>query len=280
VKRNQILISEVTRLLALSGAHHPSEDEALFEALRQKYPARDNYKYDSYNAWKRAAHRAMRLLEHIELHPTGLRVLDIGCGDGMFGSVLSGYGYKTAMLDLVDWRDIRAKRTPFVQANLDHDLPFQSESFDLVCSFNTFEHLSYPRETFLEITRTCKPGGYIYLHFGPLYASPWGLHAHRTLHVPYVQFLFSPYLLDRKLKQYGIEDLGKKQDALQPLNRWRVKQFTELWDQVNFEVICQVIGTDLNHLHLAKEYPQAFLGMNLTVEDLYSNSIEVMLRKR
>jgi SAM-dependent methyltransferase len=279
-KRNQILIAEVTRLLDTRGGHHPFDDEALFEKLRNKYPARDNYRYDSYHAWKRAAHRAMRLLEHMDLQPTGLSVLDVGCGDGMFGNVLSGYGYKTAMIDLLDWRDSRAKRTPFVQANLDHYLPFLSASFDLICSYNTFEHLRYPGLVFSELDRISKPGATLYLHFGPLYASPWGLHAHRTLHIPYVQFLFTPCLLDRKLKQYGIEDLGRKQDALQPLNQWRLNQFTELWDHVNFEVIYQVVGTDLTYLHLAKEYPQAFQGLNLAVEDLISNSIEVMLRKR
>ena len=101
-----------------------------------------------------------------------------------------------------------------------------------------------------------------------------------TLHMPYPQFLFSAEFIDRQLERLGIEDLGGKRTSLQPLNRWRLSQFRDLWTRSGCEVMrCDVAWVDASHLRVVTEFPEAFRGRGLAVEDLLAQSITVLLRK-
>jgi SAM-dependent methyltransferase len=55
-------------------------------------------------------------------------------------------------------------------------LPFPDQSFDMVYSIATFEHVADPKSVFDEILRLVKVGGYFYVQAGPLYHSPFGHH--------------------------------------------------------------------------------------------------------
>lgn len=52
---------------------------------------------------------------------------------------------------------------------------FRDAQFDLIFSFNVFEHLANPREVIVELKRILKPGGGLMLSF-PHYAHPNALH--------------------------------------------------------------------------------------------------------
>jgi hypothetical protein len=99
--------------------------------------------------------------------------------------------------------------------------------------------------------------------------------------MPYPQFLFSAEFLERKLDYLGIEDLGRKRTSLQPLNRWRVAQFRDLWNRSGCELLrCDVAWVDVNHLRMVEAFPEAFRGRGLSLEDLLAQSLTVLLRKR
>jgi hypothetical protein len=147
-------------------------------------------------------------------------------------------------------------------------------------SYNTFEHLENPAVAFSEILRVCKIGALIYLEFGPLYASPWGLHAYRTICMPYPQFLFSKGFIEKKLYELGIHDLGARRENLQRLNEWRINQFTDLWAKSNCEIISSYFLNDTSHLEIIKRFPSAFSGKSLIFEDVTTQAISVLLRKR
>lgn len=130
-----------------------------------------------------------------------------------------------------------------------------------------------------EISRITCPGGAIYLDFDPLYASAWGLHAWRTLRMPYAQFLFAEDLLTERLKELGMYDLGRKMLSLQPLNRWRVEQFRDLWRRSGCTVELLYEPRDERFTEIVERYPTAFQGRGLTVDDLTIHGIQVLLRK-
>lgn len=104
----------------------------------------------------------------------GLRVLDIGCGTGATMDHLKRYGQPHG-IDLSELplsfsrkrghdRVLRASAT---------ELPFDSESFDLITALDVVEHLDDDVKGLAEIRRVLKPGAPAVI-FVPAFQSLWG----------------------------------------------------------------------------------------------------------
>ena len=253
-----------------------------FERLQGSYTQWwPEYGYDEYSTWARGCQRAMKVLRAPDLGARDLAVFEAGCGDGMTGYALAAYRKTSRIVlnDTEDWRDARAMSFPFVKGNICGRLPVDSDSFDLVITYNTFEHIEDPAAAFAELVRICRRGGYIHIDFNPLYCSPLGLHAFSFL-MPYPQFLFSPPLVEAKVQELGVKDLGKDFDCLQSTNKWRVAQFRDLWRGPACEVVSLVEEKDERHLGVVVEFPRAFGGRGLTAEDLIVQGVSVLLRRK
>ncbi len=96
----------------------------------------------------------------------GLRVLDIGCGNGYILSKFASAGAKAFGVDLTGAAlDLTRKRMSIhhlgaglFQADSAH-LPFPAEAFDLVYSLGVLHHSPRTEESFQEIRRILRPGG-------------------------------------------------------------------------------------------------------------------------
>ena len=274
------LSAQIAPILASDAA--PIYYDEHFERLQRSYTQWwPEYGYDEYSTWVRGCERATKLLAIPDLRVRDLAVFEAGCGDGMTSYALASYGQrpKIVLNDTEDWRDARAVSFPFVKGNVCHRLPVESNSFDLVITYNTFEHVEDPGAAFSELVRVSKRGGYIYIDFSPLYCSPLGLHAFSFL-MPYPQFLFSPQLIETKVRELGVKDLGQESHRLQPTNRWRLAQFRDLWCGSACEVLSLVEGREGRHLGVVTQFPGAFSGRDLTLEDLVVGSVSVLLRKK
>jgi SAM-dependent methyltransferase len=256
------------------------DDDAVFMALQQEYPELPEYGYDSFSTWRRGYERAIELmkLDEVFQHP-GARIIEACCGDGMVGYALTQYGHHVELVDLEDWRDVRAAEIPFSIKNIDVETPSERKDFDLVFSYNSFEHIQDPKIAFENLLKVVKPGGYLYLSFGPLYASPWGVHAYRAFHMPYPQFLFSQGFISQKLEEIGIYDLGKKMQTLQPLNRFRLKEFLEILNIPQVQICFLKYGVTQKYLTLPLRFWRAFTGRKLSLEDLTVHSIYILIKK-
>lgn len=253
--------------------------EAEFDDLQRRYKQWwPQYDFDAYSTGRRAYERALSFLKLEPLRKPGKNILEIACGDGMSGTALSIYGHQVTLLDYQDWRDSRAHGQNFIQANLGEPIPLPNSSYDFIFSFNAFEHIPDPALAINEMVRILRPGGFIWLDFNPLYASPLGLHAF-CFRMPYPQFLFSDGIIQSKLKALGLNDLGHEMEALQPLNRWRPQQFRDLWHRSDCNIIEYNESTDFNHLDLVLQYPQAFRGHNLSLDDLTVAGMCIVLQK-
>lgn len=278
-KKRKALKQRVEMILASSDEPHFEQTESAFDKLQVEYRGVPEYGYDPFSTWARGVDRCKELLKLDSLRAPGRQVLEVACGDAMTSFLLNGFGHAVQLADCEDWRDERAQLLSFQVCDVCKELPFTSNRYDLVFSYNAFEHFSDPANALREMVRVCRPGGYLFFEFGPLYAGPWGLHAYRSLNMPYPQFLFSKSFILEKLSKVGIRDLGKERTELQYTNGWRYQNFQDLWREAGCEVVRAGAHREESYLRLISQYPFAFCGRGLTLDDVTIQSLYVNLRK-
>ena len=113
------------------------------------------------------------------------RVLEIACGRGGFSRLLGSQGafvcgadFSASAVGIAKDRLLRASSRPdrvtYVQADA-QNMPFDDNTFDIVISCETIEHVPEPRLAVREMYRVCKPGGTLFLTT-PNYVNFMGLY--------------------------------------------------------------------------------------------------------
>jgi SAM-dependent methyltransferase len=272
-------VAAIEDVLSRPGIPDTRRSQEAFETLQDAYPGLPEYGYDLENLFLRAASRSATILKRAGAGDRKLRILELGAGDGMLGALLAAAGHEVVLCDLEDWRTASARHLRFVAADCSERIPLETGTFDVVCSFNSFEHFGDPLRAFEEAHRITRRDGLMHFDFGPLFCSPWGLHAYRSLRMPYSQFLFSEEFVKRKLAEIGIWDLGKERVELQRLNKWRAAQFIALWSGEDCGVIKSQQHVVEDHLDVVRRFPEAFRGRSLTFTDVTCANLIVTVRK-
>ncbi|WP_168566979.1 class I SAM-dependent methyltransferase [Crateriforma spongiae] len=257
------------------------ETDRNFDAIQNRTPARRFvYGYSPLECWTRASERVAELLKLDCLQEPGAKTLEVGCGDGLVSLQLSAFGHDVACTDLEDWRSEQCSHLPSHIGKMEDGLPYEDNEFDCAFSYNTFEHVEQPDQCLAEMSRVVRPGGLILISFSPLYCSPWGLHAYRTINAPYAQFLFSENTIIEKLREIGHRDLGRESMELQPLNKWRIESFSETFGAAPQTRIHTLVRTyDFLHLDWVLRFPQVFTGQELELDDITVAGISCILRR-
>ncbi|MBS1583807.1 MAG: class I SAM-dependent methyltransferase [Bacteroidetes bacterium] len=248
------------------------------ERLCLEFPFPPPYGYDPAAVEQRGRERAAALLS--ALPDTGMNeFLDLACYDGMTAAALQGRGKRSHGVDLeAGGFDARAIAAGVELQVMDASaLAFPDGRFDVVYSYNAFEHFTDPTAVLEEALRVTRPGGYVHLHFGPLYASAKGMHAYDRIPVPYCQFLFPLPVLNAYLHANGHRPLDPAH-----CNQWPVRRFRELWSSARdrAEIITQAEHRHTKDLALVERFPACFKGKVQHFEDLLVNNLLVVLRKR
>jgi ubiquinone/menaquinone biosynthesis C-methylase UbiE len=201
----------------------PSDRRLSLNELRNMnmtYPPIPEYGYDPVALEARGTERAAALKRRVPL-PDRSEVLEVGCWDGMVAAAFQSDEINCTGIDCRDEGfDARAVQKGVRLMKMDAArLDFTNNTFDLTFSYDAFEHFRDPAAVFREIIRVTKPGGHIYFEFGPLFMSPLGLHAYRSVRVPYCQFLFAKETMTRFVEIEGLSPIDEY------CNGWPSSQF-------------------------------------------------------
>jgi ubiquinone/menaquinone biosynthesis C-methylase UbiE len=129
--------------------------------------------YDEFSAWyeKERGRGYHQLIDDLEVdmvarYGRGAAVLEAGCGTGLLLERVAGFAAKCWGIDLSAKMLAPAlrRRLNVVQGSVT-DLPFPSESFDVVYSFKVLPHVEPIREALAELARVTRRGGYLLLEF-------------------------------------------------------------------------------------------------------------------
>lgn len=119
------------------------------------------------------------LLDDLEVdfalrYGAGGDLLEVGCGTGLILERLVPHCRSAKGVDLSPGMLEPARaRGLDVQVGSATELPFDDESFDVVCSFKVLAHVPEIERAFVEMLRVTRPGGYV---LAELY-NPWSLRA-------------------------------------------------------------------------------------------------------
>ncbi len=209
----------------------------------------------------------------------GTRCLELGAGDASVAGALANTGAEVLAVDIQ--REVyedasRHMHVPFLEADVCNLAAIEDDSYDLVYSFDSFEHFPDPTAALAEALRVTRPGGHIYLRFGPLYDCPDGKHLGDRLGIPYAGVLFDDATIDAHMLEQGREVINHEY-----CNYWKLDQYRALFapDPQRFRVIFAYDHLDLSALELISRYPGVFRARADTIDSFLVNVIEILLQK-
>ena len=193
-------------------------------------------------------------LSKIELLKPDSKILEIGCGIGTIVSVLSSQGYDITGMDisreaiaygLKKYGDIK------LQAQPAEALSYENESFDIVLSFDLFEHIAQVDRHVSEVWRVLRPGGYYLFQTPNKYSNvtftilskgslKWRSKSHPSLH--------TARQLRQRLAKHGFEVQFVK---MNPINEFTIRKLKRLgpigniFKHINFCRLPFVLQTNL-----------------------------------
>lgn len=209
------------------------------------------------------------------------KFLELGCNDGMVCYYLNSMGKKAIGIDINDkYFDKRALKEEGTLIKMDaSNLRFEDESFDFVFTFDCFEHFPKPNKVLEESVRVVRKGGYIYIAFSLPFTSPYGMHAIKSITVPYCQYLF-PIDLMRRFS-HTLKGMRPLPEDLS-LNEWSTEDFRSLWKKHldKLRIMKYNENYDISHIKLISQYPSCFKSKTTNFDNLIVSSIEVLFKKR
>ncbi len=160
-------------LQKMIGTPVPETSMSIRERMREFYETSETYK------GLLSAHDETYLRHYVELvtHYASSRskILDLGCGNGISARLLNEAGFDVVGTDIspLFLQDAQAWTNPKLRYRVCDvmELPFESGSFDVICSNELIEHLPDVETALTEMVRVVCNGGRIVLS-GPNLCSP------------------------------------------------------------------------------------------------------------
>jgi SAM-dependent methyltransferase len=265
-------------MLFVSKAADAPLSVTTLDTLYPAYCGPPEVRYDEEGLMLRADDNITRMGECVDL--SGVEsALEIGCWDGMVSSRLARLGVRCCALDISrEGFDPRAKEAGvrFVQSDACR-MPFSEGALDLIFSFAAFEHFPDPSKVLAESARVLRPGGKLFLDFGPIATAPYGLHAYRSIPVPYVHILFDKKDLTEYAQRRGLPTNWPY------INGVTLNQYRQIFEDAkrDFDTVAyKEHGSGGIGAELIVRYPGVFQRASRQADDFFVSVISICLERR
>ncbi|MBU2564048.1 class I SAM-dependent methyltransferase [Patescibacteria group bacterium] len=157
-----------------------------------------------------------KIIQKHNLEPKKLKLLDMGCGLGGVISTCEKNNIDAIGIDVdkdaVNIAKERIKKPENILIASGESLPFKENSFDIITSTCTIEHVNNPKKYLSEAYRVLKNKG-LFIIYAPNHLFPWEGH-YKMLWLPYAlpytKFIFKLYLIIRHKKTNFLNSLNFK----------------------------------------------------------------------
>ena len=177
----------------------------------------------------------------------GMRVLEIGCGRGHLGAILTrAYGCEVVGVDIRTYEDWDG----FLDEGLDlriHDISEMDNDalgkFDRIIALAVWEHIEHPYAALTAVNELLRPGGESLAYIqANLYRGPKASHRYRDVYFPWPHLLFED---DVFVEFY--EGRGRRNVRAAWVNKLTVAHYERYVRQLDFNVVRQwTTGTPIN----------------------------------
>ncbi|MCI0531984.1 MAG: class I SAM-dependent methyltransferase [candidate division Zixibacteria bacterium] len=176
----------------------------------------------------RVQDKAREALLLVNKYKTSGKLLEVGCAGGLFLREAQKSGFEVAGLDISEEiaREANEKFGLSIQVGDFVNHPLQSESVDVVCMFDVFEHFINPAAVLRKVKQILKPDGIVLIDIPTTKnALPYrlstlalkSLNKSRTIDSPpYHVFEYTPTTLLKLLRKAGLKTLQAEKYSTPP----------------------------------------------------------------
>ena len=228
------------------------------------------------------------------------RALDIGGGGATHSAFMTLIAERVYCLDFIDQNIryngefIKLLREKFIRnsvlVNLDRlefhagdamNLIYKDNSFDLVASFNAFEHIPDPERAAIEVVRVLEHGGLAFITFDPIWTCDTGSHFYHFVPSPWEHLLVPTETYVDQMASAGAND-DEVNDFKYAMNKVCLSTFRRVF-QGNLpgaEIVSyrEWSGTSDESHHRHPNFQHA-INAGYSEEELLTRGIEVVLRR-
>ena len=146
------------------GYTHPLPDTTTLSKFYEQAPIDQSFIQEEPGR-RRTAQKVIKRIQSI--NASGKKLIDLGCGPGLFVSEANNASYETSGIESSTWAHTFATKTltlPNIMHNdLDSAFNLPPQSFDIITAFDLIEHLIIPRRLIQAAKHLLKPGGLLVL---------------------------------------------------------------------------------------------------------------------
>jgi SAM-dependent methyltransferase len=231
------------------------------------------------------------------------RALDVGGGLGMHAGMLLPYAEQIICTDLRHYcAEYEGQFPKLLKEKFERhghafdlsklelhfgnamELPHRNGWFDLVTSFNAFEHIPDPRVALLEMIRVLAPGGFIYITFDPIWTADTGSHFWPMVKDPWAHLVLPEEAFKARMKDAGASEFELNEFSF-AMNRRRLAFYEALFadptvhDATTLKRLDRWEGfTDASHI--GHENHELAMARGYSETELAARGMRVILQKK
>ncbi len=168
----------------------------------------------------------------------GKTVLDFGCGSGNESADMAIHGAKRVVgLDILE-ASLAAARRHAAELNVSQICEFTTrtdERFDVILSFDAFEHYGDPAGVLESMAKLIKPDGRLIVSFGSPWYHPLGGHTFSVF--PWAHLLFTEKALIRWRSDFKSDGATRFEEVEGGLNQMTIRRFERLVEKSPFRFV-------------------------------------------